>query len=419
MKLSEMLIALCGWLVSDERALLDFRSLGINPDDWPQGETKRVAQKYIELREKKNHVYAELKLESELKQLGVAKDLPSRSDIQRLYLDALNEATSLELSRALMKHPDRGPELIQAFRFVSPKSDAIHYGVNIQSFVERMESDFQAGMSERELDEWPHLSSMIGGFNPGRVGLIVAKTGFGKTNLASSLALSASKTLSTVFVNMEMAEHDFAQRLMMASGNLSYRQIKGDPTLIMEKILKIQEEHIARRLFFTKGTTLSMFDLESLARRFKANSGLDLLIIDYDQKIELKTSRETPEWKALQLAVEAVERLAKELSIYCLMLAQESGDGDGKMSGSKRSAFPASSVMHFFKDDAGKNIIKATKNRFGKTGAAVEVDYQPERSFVKEVGPYETTDVLGPIPSDIGKRNRRTKAMPHWNKDGG
>jgi hypothetical protein len=406
-KLHELLDGIVYDCLHSEKAWDQFRLLGINPNDWPDSIAKTIITDYLKIRNAKNHIYAALKLEDKLKQIKRPSNMPPIADLPRVYIEAVNQAVAIELGKQLVRYPEKGLDLIQAFKFISPNQDAVHLGTNLIKYFQEMKSDFERGISIRELPGWPELSQLIGGFNPGRVGLGVAKTGFGKTTWAASLALSASEKFSTLFLNMEMSEQDFAQKLIMSAAGITYREIKGDPADIVEKLETISEKLVTRPLFFTQGKTLSVNDIEAIVQRYKETVGLDLVIIDYDQKIEVKTSKESPEWKSLQIAVEKIEAIAKRHEVYCLLLAQEAGDGDGKLSGSKRSAFPASTVFYFHQTESDDFVISLKKNRFGPTDKVIEVDYIKNKGQVFEKGIYAKK-----IRSDLEPMGSRNQYKP-------
>lgn len=421
MKFNELLDAIVRWLWDDENAIQKLSSWRINFADWPRGEAREAAEFYERLRSEKGHTYAAIRTEEEYKRrISDTTKLPDQHTLCRLYFEAVNQAAALELGKMLIKYPDRGQELAQSVRWLKPSGDISHFGSIVDQVQKQNLENEKAGKSVVEIPGWPVLSNMIGGFNPGRVGLLVANTGFGKTNLAASLALDASETLSTLFCNMEMITHDFAEKLVMGAGEITYRQIRTSPSHFPEIFEEVQAKHINRRLFFTDGSTLSVWDLNQMVLNMKEKHEIDLLIVDYDQKIELKTSKEMPEWKALQVAVESLEKMAKEHRIYCLLLAQAADDGDGKskgrVSGSRRSTFPASTVLNFHRDedaDGAPYLIEAVKNRFGPRGATIEVSYRPEVSRVKEKGIYEA-GLYRSNPTGTASRNSNGVPRPAW-----
>lgn len=426
MKLSELLEAAVRWLFDDEEFFPKLDGWQVRFADWPQGTARQAAERYQELRNEKGHTYAAIKTEQEFGRLLVGKiKFENEHTFRRLYFEAVNQANAIAMGQALIKNPEKGKEIAASFQFLSEKGEPVHFGTTVDEALARAILAKESGVANVTIKRWPCLSEMIGGFNPGRVGLLVAKTGFGKTNFAVNIALDASETLPTLFVNMEMISDDFQQKLIMAAAGVTYRELRDSPRENAEKIFDMQAKHIARSLFFTDGSVLTISDLAELARSRKASHGLALMIVDYDQKIKVQTSRETPEWKALQIAVETLEAIAKKHRIYVLLLAQEAGASDdgksrGKLSGSVRSTFPASTVLNFFREDEddGPFLVRAIKNRFGPRGVRIEVAYSPEMSQVREKGYYDKNEFSGSHLSGAKTGVGKTLPRASWhNRD--
>ena len=360
-----------------------FETLGIFPEQWPQVKAKAVAQTYLELRERKGHDYAAYILADDAAGLAPWTAMPREPlALRNVYADEFKKFRLVTLANemaictdaeqiefALSKYTDEDSKTIEVYNFFDES-------VNI---IRNNHAAVAAGTAIVELPDWPLLSNMIGGMNPGRVSLLVASTGFGKTNLALALARSAAKRAPTLFINMEMIAQDIGERILVGEARMPLNSLKtgiSDASKVEAAVLPFE----SRRLAYTGGRALSANQIFSLARVEK-KKGMQFLFIDYDQKIQLQTSRETPEWKALQLVVEQIESLAKELGIWICLLSQSDDNGDP--SASKRSKYPASSVLRFYESD-GRPVIQAVKNRFGRHNAAVEIDYRPECAYAAE-----------------------------------
>ncbi len=389
-------------LIVDENWFDNCLLVNIQSKDWPECKAKLVADEYTRIRSEKSHHFAAVQVSGYYDELATDDSLPTDPQLLGAYYEiTLKEFKAMVLSNAIKANPQEAERYIQEFFSSTISSDELsHFGPNLEKYYLESIRLSEAGEASRSIRGWPLLSDKIGGFNPGRVGIMMAATGFGKSTLAVNFANCAAKTMSVAYFNMEMMEQDFAEKLMMAAAGIDFKTLKRDPKSVANKIANIYVDSMQQKLFFSRGKALSVEQIFAIARRQKTGVGLDLCIVDYDQKLVLNVSKEQPEWKALQIAVERFEVLAKELNIYVLILAQESDGGD--VSGSKRSKFPASTVMRFHKTDDDKFIIEAVKNRFGRRGAAIEVDYEPEKSFVSEKCEAEFT---------TGSRPRSSKVM--------
>ena len=295
---------------------------------------------------------------------------------------AVKELRVLLLADHLQKKPDNAEEILTQYQNSARVIGSVKHITEIlkeakSEYVERKER----GVEFVKIGEWPQLSAMIGGFGPSRVSMILAKTGFGKTNLGLTLAMGAARDHAALYLNMEMSLYDIAKRLTVQTLGVQYDDFKrGNLFADVENILEY------RKLYISDGMDLSIGEVAAIAKYYSKKNQIRFLFVDYDQKLKLTTSRESPEWKQLQMAMVEMESIAKNLGLHVCVLAQ--ANNDGEVSGSKRSTYPVSTVLKFDKDESGQAFIRAVKNRFGVHNACISVDYRPESSTVKEIGMY-------------------------------
>ncbi len=231
------------------------------------------------------------------------------------------------------------------------------------------------------------LSKMIGGFNFGRVVMLLGETGFGKTNLAINLLIRAATRSKCLFINMEMPLEDITNRLVVLATQKSFKELYAGNITYDSAVYDLKS--YGDNLKFTEGFSLTLQSIESLMRKEKTN-GLDFVVIDYDQKIDLTISRNIPEWKTLQVAIQRIEDLSKELEVCVILLAQV--NREGSVSSSHRATFTAHTILNFKGNDAqtvyksGNALIAAEKNRHGKKDQACVVHYNDENLNITELG---------------------------------
>lgn len=358
---------------------------GINYKDWPEGIAKKALTNFKEDLEK-GFTYAVWKANKAgtidlLEEVYGAITYPSDAQIiVTEYQGLLWKERAENLGVNICNNPSRTQELISEFLQVQASGvEIVEFGEGIETLIERHRLLKEQGKQKIVLTNWPKLSENIGGFNPGRLGMLVADTGFGKTNLGVQFALDASYDLPTLYFNMEMISEDFTQRLVASMEKLEPRDFlhdwDGGRAILHSR---------TRKLFYSTGKGLSLSEMCSTARHFKRKQNIEFIVVDYDQKIKLNQSK-LEEWRELQKAAEGLEELAKELRCYVLLLAQSNLDGG--ISGSKRSSFPASQVFMFEKNkeaEADETLIRAAKNRFGPRNASVSVDYKASIASVRE-----------------------------------
>ena len=404
----DVLSSLAARLVVDPAFFDEIMAAGINPKTWPECPQKQLAEQYMGLRESNGHEYASWKLSNSVdaqKVSGQAAILPVEPEaIQALYRDTQMVHRAERLGSLLIQKPREAIKLIRDFE--QDESSAVHmvdFADQIREFAQDYDSRVQAGTSVVEISGWPGLSRTIGGFNPQRLAICKAITGWGKTNLAINLALAASKTMNVTYFNMEMGLPDVFERF--------YAILTGKPFSVLRKEgvgdleTGLRRYRSTRRLSISDGRDHSLPEIKAECRRRTRISPPGLIIVDYDQKIELETAKGVPEWKALQSAMVGLEGLAKEMNAFVLVLAQT--NQEGTISGSFRSQFPAASVWHFQDHDEFGPVISFEKNRFGERRFAVRVNYETHTARITEATETGPGDV--PVMVRLPIRAERPK----------
>jgi hypothetical protein len=382
----ELIEAITKRLVLVEQNLDQFIANGINPVDWPECPSKKIALEYIAARNKSGHKYALYSHAKNIQNLSDDDSLPTEIQILKVkYHNELSLYRTIELSTSLQSNPkDAEQSIRQYLNKQVNQNELINFCDVIDEIYYKNRESVENGTAIVELLGFEKLSKMISGFNPERVGMLLAQSGFGKTTAAINLSVAACQTMTCVYFNMEMSAQDFGEKLQMSAGEIYYSDYKSKGTNFYATIIQLKERFKGKKLYFSKGKTLSLNEMAAHCRRLKADHDLKFAIVDYDQKIALHIDKHTPEWKALQIAIEQLEALSKELQIFILLLAQEGGE-EGKISGSNRSKFPATFVLRFYKDEEQKETyMQAIKNRFGVHNARLVVNYDPAKCKLTE-----------------------------------
>lgn len=406
-------------IIIDDSTFEYLISEGVSSSDWPDGEAKKQLNKFKELVAKRSIQYARYEMLDWIQSVVNENEFPdSAYEMTALYKKLLNDHRVKGIIYELTTAPEKLSEILLKHSSVVTSEKKYRDIVSDDSFNETIRLS-ESNEALRMIVGFENLSKLVGGFNPGRVGMLIARTGFGKTNFAVSLAVAISKSYNVLFANMEMIAQDFYEKMMMCACKISFDQLKKKPRDRVNDVINFRKQLSDRNknIYYTEGGTLSVDELRSFCLKIKKTTSLEFLIVDYDQKIEVKTSRDTPEWKALQIAVETLEKMAKDLNIYILLLAQEvSGD----VGASKRSKNATSVVLRFAKGsvssfdktkpiteayaEISKNndvfYLQAIKNRFGPSGYGIEVEYKPEMALVLEKGRVMTYEEIQSIEKE-------------------
>lgn len=384
---------------------------GINWNELPEFECVMVIREYLSRIATEPHKVAVSSVQDGLRFIeksGIDFSIVGKSEEELAFnfnknLKAHKYQT---LAERILKDPFNAESIINSFDISSSKQISIK---TVSEFLPEKYDSFllkqKEGKERTVIPNFEHLSKMIGGFNKGRVIMILGETGFGKTNFSMNILVNAATKFKCLFINMEMPLEDISNRLAVLTSGKSFKDLYSGNILKTEitEYLPAYGDNIK----FTEGFSLSVQSIESLMRREK-KTGLDFVVIDYDQKIELVYSKGMPEWKLLQIAIQHIENLAKELDVCVLLMAQV--NRDGVVSSSHRATFTAHTILNFKSkdintvfDSKANALIHAEKNRHGKKDQALLVNYNNENLRIKEIAvvDYQKQDKAGPRARSI------------------
>lgn len=174
------------------------------------------------------------------------------------------------------------------------------------------------------------VDDKLSGLQSSQLILLAARPAMGKTALGLTMAWNAAEAgKSVAFFSLEMSTYQLNQRLismvsMIELEKIINGQLDADEWIgIVESIGNIKQKDIY--VDETAGITLS--ELRSKCKRLKAESGLDLVVIDY---LQLMTGEGRFDNRQQEIAniSRGLKSLSKELNCPILSLAQLSREAD-------------------------------------------------------------------------------------------
>lgn len=360
---------------------------GIDPGKIPQiFEAHKVYRDYLNQKLERGHQYAAWNQRLFVQKVEIENNasiyvLPTEiSLLKPIFLDHYKKYRAMDLISKINTKPEFVDEYIDSYLQDSVSEVKVYSLPEAhEEFLKEHEKLYKEGSVVFEIPRFEKLSQAIGGFNPKRLILLLAVSGFGKTTLALNLTSALSSKSPVLFLNMEMGSYDFFKRIIAIEEGKTYRELN------REFISGVGDFYNYKKLFYTEGRSLSMSQIISLAKLYKKKHEIKFLVVDYDQKIKFEKD-DVEQWKLLQKASSDLEELAKELNICVILCAQRNRDGG--ISGSFRSTFSASTVLMFDQDEKYDTCIYTIKNRFGENGAGVLVRYEKERSQIFETNEF-------------------------------
>ena len=232
------------------------------------------------------------------------------------------------------------------------------------------------------------LDALLSGLQNQDLIILAARPSMGKTTLALDIArLSATLHDKSVLIfSLEMSSQQLVDRMLSAqsrvnawnlrTGNLSSDRDFSNLRDSLDKLAKA-------KMYIDDQAGNSITRMKSLARRIKAEKGLDLIIVDYLQLMSTSKNYDSMVNQVTEIS-RSLKSLAKELNVPVLALSQlsravESRGGKPRLSDLRDSGSieqDADVVMFIHREDKGRDESEKTniaeilieKHRNGPTG---------------------------------------------------
>lgn len=178
-----------------------------------------------------------------------------------------------------------------------------------------------------------HFDNMTAGMQRGDLLILAARPSMGKTALALNMAVNAWHSGAAVGIfSLEMSSEQLVLRMLSSQSRIPHTKIRNAMVTSDEWVeLTNTAANLAEaKIFIDDSASLNIMELRAKARKLKAKSNIDLLVIDYLQLLTAGNRYEnrTQEISAISRALKA---LAKELNIPILALSQLSRSLESRM----------------------------------------------------------------------------------------
>jgi replicative DNA helicase len=248
------------------------------------------------------------------------------------------------------------------------------------------------------------LDRMTAGLHGGELTIIAARPSMGKTafslNMAQHIAFRSGKTVA--YFSLEMGREAMMMRVLATESRINSNEIRSGriPDSAWPKLINAASMISESNLYIDDTSGISPMEVRSRARRLKAKHGLDCIIIDYLQLMDLKLKVESRE-RAVSEISKSLKALAKELNVPVIALAQLNRGVEGRtekrpmLSDLRESGSieqDADVIMMLYREDyydkensdvAGNAEVIIGKQRNGPTGT-VKLRFEAELSRFRD-----------------------------------
>jgi replicative DNA helicase len=166
-----------------------------------------------------------------------------------------------------------------------------------------------------------------GGLRGGDLVIVAGRPSMGKTtlaiNMAENVALAPDVKGSVLVFSMEMPSEQLMTRMLASWGGVPLHDIRSgrvtdhDWARISSATSQLQEA----RIFIDESPGLTPTELRARARRVKREHGLDLVVVDYLQLMQVTGTKENRATEISEIS-RGLKALAKELDVPVIALSQ-------------------------------------------------------------------------------------------------
>lgn len=173
------------------------------------------------------------------------------------------------------------------------------------------------------------FDNLYGGLFPKELTILAARTGIGKTALATQIAMhNAQRGRLVYFVSLEMSRAELATRILCGQSGVNNRIIRAGKLDEYGRaaIVEASAAVAPAKLWIDDRPGMSIADIRRSARKL-ARSGLALVVVDYLQLVT-PSDRRVPREQQVATITRELKQAARELDVPVLCLCQLNRQAD-------------------------------------------------------------------------------------------
>ncbi|NLW90162.1 MAG: AAA family ATPase [Syntrophomonadaceae bacterium] len=243
------------------------------------------------------------------------------------------------------------------------------------------------------------LDNITLGYKPGDLIILGAQTGHGKTAFAlhTARAIAVEQQKNILYLNTEMSRQQIALRWGSILSSIEHDRIrKGDINESELSIILNAYSRLRESGFYSYPCpNLTPEKSISIARKFKVQHNIEMMIVDYVGRMEKFDPRQ-PEWQVLEQIVKTQKMLAQNLNIAVMVLVQL--NPDGTLQGARRMKNECDLMLKLApipKEELEENpdlknfrnpnyYLIIEKNRDGISGKGIPIVFDQQRQTMKD-----------------------------------
>ena len=171
------------------------------------------------------------------------------------------------------------------------------------------------------------LDNMLTGMHAGELLLVAARPAMGKTAFVLNIAhhLAVMKHIPVGFFSLEMSKEQLASRILAVDAMVDSKSMKvGDLSDDdWDKVIESTEAVANSPLYIEENSSVTISELRSIARKWKQNYGVQVIMIDYLQLMSGSVGgRSESRQQEISDISRSLKALARELNVPVIALSQ-------------------------------------------------------------------------------------------------
>jgi len=170
------------------------------------------------------------------------------------------------------------------------------------------------------------LDRITSGWQRSDLIILAARPAMGKTSFGLNIALNAAlkgKVPVAIF-SLEMSREQLVQRLISSEARIDQHKLRTGRLQDDEwlRLTKAVQPLSTAQIYIDDTPAISVLELRAKARRLKAEKGLELIVIDYLQLMQVNNRKNENRQQEISEISRSLKALARELNIPVLALSQ-------------------------------------------------------------------------------------------------
>jgi replicative DNA helicase len=169
---------------------------------------------------------------------------------------------------------------------------------------------------------WPEINKIIVGLRPGRLVVIGARPGEGKTMVAAQLALACCSRGPVAYSSLEMTRGELLRRLMSSQANVHMGSLERSflSTEEWERVAEIRPTLDALPLFVDDRSEVTITQIRAHARSVSRKGKLGAIVVDYLQLVS--GAGDDERYKIVSEVSRQLKIMAKQFDCPVIALSQ-------------------------------------------------------------------------------------------------